>query len=105
MITKLINAKKAVLKKDYEFHKVFDILDELNSMRSKLYEYKPVASNKIDIKNNLLEYLKKMEGELIDMFSNPSIIKEVNNASGKEYMKEKLEMRSEKHPRHREKKR
>ena len=29
----------------------------------------------------MLEHLKIMKSELIDMFSNPSIIKEINNAN------------------------
>ena len=48
------------------------------------------------IQKNMLEYLKIMKSELIDMFFNPSAIKEINNANYKGYLKEKLEMKLEK---------
>ena len=75
LIIKLINAEKAVFKKDYGFNESFNIFDEIDKKRNKLNEYKPRAYNKISTKNAMLEYLKIMENRLIDMFSTSSIIK------------------------------
>ena len=47
-------------------------------------------------KNETLQYNKIIKCKLIDIFSNPSTIKKINNVNCKGYMKKKLEMRSEK---------
>ena len=76
-----------MLQKDYVFDKAFKIFDEINDLRIRLYEYKPENSDKIDTKSEMLEYLKIIEDKLICMLSTPSIIKEINNAKYKVYIK------------------
>ena len=44
-----------VLKKDHGFDKAFNIFDEIDNNRNKLYEYKPKALNNINTKNEMLE--------------------------------------------------
>ena len=44
----------------------------------------------IDRKNEMLEYLKIMEYKLIDMLSNPTIIRKINNSNYNGYVHDKL---------------
>ena len=85
LITNLLKAEKAMLRKDYGFDEVFNIFDEKYKKCDNLNKYKACACNKINTKNEMLEYLKTMKNKLIDMFSTPSIIKKVNNANEDPY--------------------
>ena len=44
----------------------------------------------IDRKNEMLEYLEIMEYKLIDMLSNPTIIRKINNSNYNGYVHDKL---------------
>ena len=55
LIIKLLNTEKTVPKKDYGFDEGFNIFDEIDNKRNKLYEYKTRTSNKIDTRNAMLE--------------------------------------------------
>ena len=100
LINKLLNTEKMVLRKDYGFDETFNIFDEIDNMRNRLYAYKPKASNTINTNNKLLEYLKIMEGKLTEMFSSPDIIRKINIANCEGHIKEKLEMGLKKYPDH-----
>ena len=52
--------------------------------------YNPKTSNKINTKKSMLEYLKIMEWKLIDMFTTPSVVRKISNASCKVYDKKNL---------------
>ena len=79
MIIKLTNVEKAMLKKDYGFDKLFNFFDEIYYNRHKIQLYNPTSSNMINRNNEMLEYLKITEWELIDMLSAPSAIRKINN--------------------------
>ena len=50
LIIKLLNARKMVLKKNYRFHEVFNIFDELDINHNKRNEYKLRTSDMINRK-------------------------------------------------------
>ena len=50
LIIKLPNTEKMVLKIDSEFDEAFNIFDEIDNKRNKLYNYKRRSSNKINTK-------------------------------------------------------
>ena len=79
MIIKLTNVEKAVLKKDYGFDKLFNFFDEIYYNRHKIQLYNPTSSNTINKNNEMLEYLKITESEIIDILSAPSAIRKINN--------------------------
>ena len=72
---KLLNAEKTVIKGDYGFDEAFNISGEIYNKYNKINEYKPRISNKINTKNAMLEYLKIIENNLIDISSAASIAK------------------------------
>lgn len=55
------------------------LLNELNG-------YNPKTANKINAKNEMLEYLKVMEQKLIDMLSTPTVVRKINNGNYKGYV-------------------
>ena len=71
-------------KKDYGFDEVFNIFDEIDNNRHELHN--PRTSNMINRKNAMLDYLKVMAWKLIDMFSNNSVVRKINNANYKGYV-------------------
>ena len=81
LVIKLLNAGKSVIKKDYGFDKVFNIFHEIDNNCHKLHEYNPTTFNKINRKNEKLDYLKIIKDNLIGMFSTPIIIRKINNAN------------------------
>ena len=50
-----------VLEKFYRFDEAFQIFDEIDIIRHELNEYHPRSVNKINTKNEMLEYLKIIE--------------------------------------------
>ena len=69
LIIKLLSTGKTVLKKDYGFDEIFIIFDETDKNCYELYMNNHGTSNMIDRKNEMLDYLKIMEWNLIDMIS------------------------------------
>ena len=69
LIIKLLSTGKMVLKKDYGFDEIFVIFDETDNNCYELNMYNHGTSNMIDRKNEMLDYLKIMEWNLIDMIS------------------------------------
>ena len=87
---RLLNPRKTVLEKDYGFNEVFDIFDEIDINYHEPNEYNSRTVNKINTKNEMLEYLKIMKWKLIDILSTPALVKKINNANYKGYVKNKL---------------
>ena len=75
LIIKLLNAEKAVFKKEYGSDETFNIFDEIDKKCNELSEYNPRNLKKIDTKIVMLKYLKVTEDKIIYMFSTPSIIR------------------------------
>ena len=63
---------------------------EIDNKRNKIYECDPRSSNKIDTKNEMLEYLKIIGDRLIDMFSIHSFIRKTNNVNYIKFVHDKL---------------
>ena len=57
----MLKAEKAMLRKDYGFDEVFNIFDEKCKKCDNLNKYKACACNKINSKNEMLEYLKTIK--------------------------------------------
>ena len=64
-LIRLLNAGKTVLKNDYGFDEVFNIFDKIDIIHHELNEYNLKTVNKINTKNEMLEYLKNMDWKLI----------------------------------------
>ena len=78
LIIKLINAWKSVFKVDYGFDEVLDIFHEIDIIHREPNEYNPRTVNKINTKNEMLEYL--------NMLFNPTLVRKINNAKCKSYI-------------------
>ena len=89
MIIKLLNTVEKVLKKDYGFDEVFNTFNGIDNKHNKLNEYNSRTPDKIDAKNVMLEYLKFLEDRLIDIFSNSSITRKINNPNNEEFLLDK----------------
>ena len=86
----ITKSKRNGAQKVYGFDEVFTIFYEIDNKCNKLNEYNSRISNKIGVKNVMLGYLKIMEDRLIDLFSNSSTIRKINNDNYKEYFRENI---------------
>ena len=85
LIIRLLSAGETVLKKDYRFDEVFYNFDETGINHHELNEYNLRTVNKISIKNEILQYLKIMEWNLIDMLSTLTVVRKINSDNFKGY--------------------
>ena len=100
LITKLLNAEKPELKKEYGFDEAFNIFDETDNKPNKLSEYNPRTPDKIGTKSIMLEYLKITEDRLINMISTPGIVRKINNVNHKGYVRGKSKYKIDIHDSH-----
>ena len=66
------------------------LFDETDIFSYELDKYNPRTVNKINIKNEILEYLKIMDWKLIDMISYPAFVRKIKHANYKGYVNKKL---------------
>ena len=79
-----------MLKNDYGFDEVFNIFDKLDIIHHELNEYNLKTVNKINTKNEMLEYLKNMDWKLIYVPSTHTLVSKINNTNYKGYANKKL---------------
>ena len=64
-----------LIKKDYRFHEVLNIFDEIDINGLPKYQ----TFKMINKKNEMVHYLKDMEWKLIKMLSTPIVVRKINN--------------------------
>ena len=67
-----------MFKVDYGFDEVLDIFHEIDIIHREPNEHNPRTVNKINTKNEMLEYL--------NMLFNPTLVRKINNAKYKSYI-------------------
>ena len=80
---------KSGAQNDYGFDEVFNIFDKLDVIHHELNEYNLKTVNKINTKNEMLEYLKNMDWKLIYVPSTHTLVSKINNTNYKGYANKK----------------